>query len=54
LLIKRPEGRELIAERYNEEFFMAEEAVNPATAEEDQEIPQQLPVLPLHHGVLFP
>jgi len=33
---------------------MAEEAVNPATAEEDQEIPQQLPVLPLHHGVLFP
>jgi ATP-dependent Lon protease len=33
---------------------MAEEAVNPATAEDDQEIPQQLPVLPLHHGVLFP
>ncbi|MCG6919347.1 MAG: endopeptidase La [Deltaproteobacteria bacterium] len=33
---------------------MAEEAVNPDVAPEDQEIPQQLPVLPLHSGVLFP
>ncbi|MGD8435383.1 MAG: endopeptidase La, partial [Syntrophobacterales bacterium] len=33
---------------------MAEEAVNLTTAEEDQEIPEQLPVLPLHQGVLFP
>jgi ATP-dependent Lon protease len=33
---------------------MAEEALNPDVAPEDQEIPQQLPVLPLHHGVLFP
>jgi len=33
---------------------MAEEAVNLSGAEEDQKIPEQLPVLPLHHGVLFP
>ena len=33
---------------------MAEEAVNLTTAEEEQEIPEHLPVLPLHQGVLFP
>lgn len=33
---------------------MAEEAVNITTAEGEQEIPEQLPVLPLHQGVLFP
>ncbi|MBW2581148.1 MAG: endopeptidase La [Deltaproteobacteria bacterium] len=29
-------------------------AVNLTTAEEEQEIPEHLPVLPLHQGVLFP
>ena len=33
---------------------MAEEAVNLTTAVEEQEIPEHLPVLPLHQGVLFP
>ena len=33
---------------------MAEEAVNLTTAGEEQEIPEHLPVLPLHQGVLFP
>ena len=33
---------------------MAEEAVNLTTAEEEQEIPEHIPVLPLHQGVLFP
>jgi ATP-dependent Lon protease len=33
---------------------MAEEAVNIVGDEEDQKIPEQLPVLPLHQGVLFP
>ena len=33
---------------------MAEEAVSIADAEEEQQIPAKLPVLPLHHGVLFP
>jgi ATP-dependent Lon protease len=33
---------------------MAEEAINLTTAEEEQEIPEHLPVLPLHQGVLFP
>ncbi len=33
---------------------MAEEAVNIEGNEEEQQIPEQLPVLPLHRGVLFP
>ncbi|MCG6943942.1 MAG: endopeptidase La [Deltaproteobacteria bacterium] len=33
---------------------MAEEAVNLTDTEEEQEIPERLPVLPLHQGVLFP
>jgi ATP-dependent Lon protease len=33
---------------------MAEEAVNIDGNEEEQQIPEQLPVLPLHRGVLFP
>jgi ATP-dependent Lon protease len=33
---------------------MAEEAVNLTDTEEEQEIPEHLPVLPLHQGVLFP
>jgi ATP-dependent Lon protease len=33
---------------------MAEEAVNIDANEEEQQIPEQLPVLPLHRGVLFP
>jgi len=33
---------------------MAEEAVNLTDAEKEQEIPEHLPVLPLHQGVLFP
>ncbi len=33
---------------------MAEEAANLLEGEEDQKIPEELPVLPLHHGVLFP
>jgi ATP-dependent Lon protease len=33
---------------------MAEEAVNIEGTEEEQQIPEQLPVLPLHRGVLFP
>ena len=33
---------------------MAEEAANLLDGEEDQKIPEELPVLPLHHGVLFP
>jgi ATP-dependent Lon protease len=33
---------------------MADEAVNLTTAEEEQAIPEHLPVLPLHQGVLFP
>ena len=33
---------------------MAEEAVNIAENEKEQNIPEKLPVLPLHRGVLFP
>jgi len=33
---------------------MAEEAVNLTNTEEEQTIPEHLPVLPLHQGVLFP
>ncbi|UCE83146.1 MAG: endopeptidase La [Deltaproteobacteria bacterium] len=33
---------------------MVENAVTPTTTEEEHQIPQKLPVLPLHHGVLFP
>ena len=33
---------------------MAEEAVNLTNTEEEQAIPEHLPVLPLHQGVLFP
>ena len=33
---------------------MAEEAVNIVRTEEEQNIPDKLPVLPLHRGVLFP
>jgi len=33
---------------------MVEEAVNIAEYEEEQNIPEKLPVLPLHRGVLFP
>jgi ATP-dependent Lon protease len=33
---------------------MAEEAVNIVETEEEQPIPENLPVLPLHRGVLFP
>ena len=33
---------------------MPEEAVTQPLSEEEQQIPEQLPVLPLHHGVLFP
>jgi ATP-dependent Lon protease len=33
---------------------MAEEAVNIVETEEQQPIPEKLPVLPLHRGVLFP
>ncbi|MGD8369926.1 MAG: endopeptidase La [Syntrophobacterales bacterium] len=33
---------------------MVENAVTPITTEEEHQIPQKLPVLPLHHGVLFP
>jgi ATP-dependent Lon protease len=33
---------------------MAEEAVNILDAEEEQQIPEKLPVLPLRRGVLFP
>ncbi|MEJ2236284.1 MAG: endopeptidase La, partial [Syntrophobacterales bacterium] len=33
---------------------MAEETANLTTTEEEQEIPEHLPVLPLHQGVLFP
>jgi ATP-dependent Lon protease len=33
---------------------MAEEAVNIVGTEEEQKIPEKLPVLPLHRGVLFP
>ena len=33
---------------------MAEEAVNILDVEEEQQIPEKLPVLPLRHGVLFP
>ena len=33
---------------------MPEEAVTQPISEEEQQIPEQLPVLPLHHGVLFP
>jgi ATP-dependent Lon protease len=33
---------------------MAENAVTPKNTEDEHQIPQKLPVLPLHHGVLFP
>ena len=33
---------------------MAEEAAHIVGDEEDQKIPEKLPVLPLHRGVLFP
>jgi ATP-dependent Lon protease len=43
-----------MAKRQNEESFMVEEAVNILDAEEQQQIPEKLPVLPLRRGVLFP
>lgn len=33
---------------------MAENAVTVANDEDEQQIPEELPVLPLHHGALFP
>jgi Lon protease-like protein len=33
---------------------MAENAVTLESDEDEQQIPEELPVLPLHHGALFP